>query len=111
MSFEYSSIQNENPSFMNQLIQDGGERQTTFMLYLSGTNKDIGGNTVFPQLGISVKPKRGTALYWNNIKSDGKFDTRSSHLGCPVILGNKWIANKWIRWHGQMDKIKCFVRN
>ena len=72
---------NENSSFMDNLIQDGGERQTTFMIYLSGTNKDIGGNTVFPQLGVSVKPNRGTALYWNNIKSDGKFDTRSCHLG------------------------------
>ena len=96
---------------MKKLTKDGGERQTTFMLYLSGTKRDIGGNTVFPQLGISVKPKKGTALYWSNLKSDGKFDTRSSHLGCPVIFGNKWIANKWVRWHGQMDKIKCIVQN
>ena len=81
MSFEKSLKQHENSSFMDNLIQAGGERQTTFMVYLSGTMKDIGGNTVFPQLGISVKPIRGTALYWNNIKADGKFDTRSSHLG------------------------------
>ena len=68
---------------MNKLAQEGGERLATFMIYLSGTKKDIGGSTVFPQLGISVKPQRGAALYWHNVKSDGTFDTRSSHLGKP----------------------------
>ena len=69
---------------MKKLLQDGGERHTTFMIYLSGSKKDIGGHTVFPQLGISVKPNKGTALYWSNISSDGKFDTRSSHLGKEI---------------------------
>ena len=31
--------------------------------------------------------------------------------GCPVVFGNKWIANKWIRWHGQMDQTKCFAKD
>ena len=74
---------NETCRFMNKLAQEGGERLATFMIYLSGTKKDIGGSTVFPQLGISVKPQRGAALYWHNVKSDGTFDTRSSHLGKP----------------------------
>ena len=72
---------------MNKLIKDGGERQTTFMLYLSGTKRDIGGNTVFPQLGISVKPKKGTALYWSNLKTDGKFDTRKQ-TGSQNLIAN-----------------------
>ncbi len=27
---------------------------------------------------------------------------RSYHLGCPVGFGNKWIANKWVKWTGQV---------
>ena len=31
------------------------------------------------------------------------------HLGCPVLYGDKWILNKWIRWKSQMMKFKCFL--
>ena len=30
--------------------------------------------------------------------------------GCPVVVGNKWIANKWVRWHGQMWTHPCSRR-
>ena len=47
----------------------GGVRFITFMVYLS--NVLSGGHTVFPQLGLSVKPVEGSALFWFNIgKSD-----------------------------------------
>ena len=32
-----------------------------------------------------------------------------NHLGCPVMYGDKWILNKWIRWEAQMDNFKCFL--
>ncbi len=28
-------------------------------------------------------------------------------LGCPVLIGNKWIANKWIKEHGQEFRRPC----
>ena len=85
------------------LVAGGGERLATAMLYLS--TLQWGGNTVFPQLGLSVTPEVGAvimitvvimitimntevipdivqeraALVWVNIKSDGTFDTRSCH--------------------------------
>ena len=31
------------------------------------------------------------------------------HMGCPVLYGDKWIGNKWIRWNSQMDTFKCFL--
>ena len=35
-------------------------------------------------------------------RSDGSMDSRMHHLGCPVLYGDKWIGNKWIRWHEQV---------
>ena len=39
-----------------------GTRILTFFLYLSDVEE--GGETAFPTLGISVKPKKGKALLW-----------------------------------------------
>ena len=29
-------------------------------------------------------------------------DQRMKHLGCPVVQGDKWIVNKWVKWHHHM---------
>ena len=42
----------------------GGQRIQTFMIYLSDV--EAGGHTIFPQAGISIKPKEGSALFWFN---------------------------------------------
>ena len=39
----------------------------TFMVYLS--NVEAGGHTVFPNLGLSVPPARGSALFWHTVNS------------------------------------------
>ena len=67
-------------------------RIMTFMIYLSDV--EIGGNTVFPQVDLSIKPIKGSALLWFNISPRMHFDSRLLHIGCPVVYGNKWIANK-----------------
>ena len=73
----------------------GGQRIQTFMIYLSDV--EAGGHTIFPQAGISIKPKEGGALFWMNRGPKSNLDTRIFHMGCPVLYGNKWIANKWIK--------------
>ena len=83
----------------------GGIRFLTFMIYLSDVTS--GGHTVFPQLGISVKPVEGVALYWFNINADMCYDSRVLHFGCPVIYSNKWIANKWIKILPQVKHYPC----
>lgn len=49
-----------------------------------------GGGTVFPELGLSVKPKKGTGVFWFNLfpSGDGNYATR--HAACPVLQGSKW---------------------
>ena len=29
------------------------------------------------------------------------------HGGCPVLVGSKWITNKWIHSHDQFLKYPC----
>jgi hypothetical protein len=84
----------------------GGERLTTFMIYLSDVEA---GHTVFSTLGLFIKPKAGDAAFWFNLDSRGIYDSRNFHLGCPVLYGNKWIANKWVKWSDQMWNYPCLV--
>ncbi|KAK7086831.1 Prolyl 4-hydroxylase subunit alpha-3 [Halocaridina rubra] len=72
-----------------------GDRLATWMFYLS--HVEAGGRTAFPQAGISVAPVKGAAVFWYSIKKNGYGNQRSEHGGCPVMLGHKWVANKWIR--------------
>ena len=74
-------------------VEHGGGRLVTFMVYMS--HVDAGGHTIFPQTGVWQKPAYGDALFWFNFDSAGLNDSRNHHFGCPVIHGNKWIANKW----------------
>ena len=57
----------------------------------------LGGKTAFPRLGVSITPSKGSAVFWYNIKRSGRTDMAMLHGGCPVLLGSKWVANKWVR--------------
>lgn len=49
-----------------------------------------GGATVFPQLNLSLWPKKGTAAFWYNLYASGEGDLRTRHAACPVLTGSKW---------------------
>ncbi|XP_070552369.1 prolyl 4-hydroxylase subunit alpha-2-like [Ptychodera flava] len=80
-------------------------RVATFLLYLSDVT--WGGGTVFTKLGTMALPSKGDALYWYNMKRSGDHIPESQHAGCPVVLGEKWIANKWFSYVGQENHFKC----
>ena len=67
-----------------------------------------GGYTAFPRLGVSVAPTRGSAVFWHNIRRSGRSDMHLLHGGCPVLVGSKWVANKWIREWANAFKRKCY---
>ncbi|KAH8020981.1 hypothetical protein HPB51_011348 [Rhipicephalus microplus] len=86
-----------------------GNRLATMLVYLS--NVAAGGATAFVNLGIAVKPRVGDALFWYDVEPyDGsefpeqmsfwhqkrRADTLTTHVGCPVLWGSKWIVTKWI---------------
>ncbi|XP_042219131.1 prolyl 4-hydroxylase subunit alpha-1-like isoform X2 [Homarus americanus] len=80
-------------------------RFATFLIYL--TDVPQGGRTVFPWLGVGVAPQRGSALVWFNVDHAGVWDPLLEHGACPVLLGDKWVINKWIFYGGQTLQVPC----
>jgi prolyl 4-hydroxylase len=73
----------------------GGNRVATLILYLNDV--PAGGATYFPNAGISVAAKRGSAVYFRYMNGLRQLDPRSLHGGAPVLDGEKWIMTKWVR--------------
>ncbi|RZM05843.1 MAG: 2OG-Fe(II) oxygenase, partial [Sphingomonas sp.] len=71
------------------------ERVATMLVYLNDAFE--GGETTFPDHGLTVTPRAGDALLFRNILSDGRPDPRKRHAGRPVTRGVKWLATRWIR--------------
>ena len=76
-----------------------GDRVATVMAYISRVS--LGGGTVFPNAGVAIQPEEGSAAFWWNLHTNGWPDQLTIHGGCPVLVGSKWITNKWVRWHAQ----------
>lgn len=86
-------------------IRTSGERMATWMFYLNDVK--AGGATVFPEVKTRIPVAKGGAAFWYNVRPSGVTDPRTLHGGCPVLVGSKWVSNKWIREEGQMDRRLC----
>jgi prolyl 4-hydroxylase len=73
----------------------GNQRVRTVIVYL---NEGFGGGeTHFPDGNLTITPKGGDAILFDNCTSDGSIDPLARHAGLPVTNGSKWIATRWIR--------------
>ncbi|XP_070552370.1 prolyl 4-hydroxylase subunit alpha-1-like isoform X1 [Ptychodera flava] len=81
------------------------QRVATMLIYLSDV--EYGGGTVFVKHGVRAEPKKGDATFWFNLNKAGETDLSTKHAGCPVLLGEKWVVNKWFNYHEQFSTRKC----
>ncbi|KAL3464381.1 hypothetical protein BJX64DRAFT_254864 [Aspergillus heterothallicus] len=92
----------------------GGDRLSTFMVYLKAECK--GGGTNFPRMrrprdrrwcdfvdceqkegreGVTFKPIKGNAVFWENLRADGSGYPETWHAAFPVEEGEKVGLNIW----------------
>ena len=76
-------------------------RLFTAFVYLSTLLEGEGGETEFPRLNITVRPRRGNALFFANVLENGLPDPLMVHLARPVRgkarqkLGiNVWVTDR-----------------
>ena len=72
-----------------------GQRTWTFMLYLN--EPEGGGGTRFTEVDLTIDPKPGMAVFWNNLTTAGDGNNFTKHQGMPVTAGKKVIITKWFR--------------
>jgi len=80
-----------------------GPRIYTFFLYLSDVEE--GGGTHFPDLNITITPRKGSALLWPSVLSANPTATEpmTQHAALPVIRGTKFAANAWIHLYNYAE--------
>ncbi|EOA95639.1 Prolyl 4-hydroxylase subunit alpha-3, partial [Anas platyrhynchos] len=75
-----------------------GNRIATVMIYVSWTQPQGCCGVPNP---CPLSAPQNAALFWWNLRRNGDGDGDTLHAGCPVLAGDKWVANKWIHEHGQ----------
>lgn len=76
-----------------RILERGGQRVGTVVMYLNTPVQ--GGATVFPDVHLEVAAQRGHAVFFSYALPHPS--TRTLHGGAPVLVGEKWVATKWLR--------------
>jgi hypothetical protein len=63
------------------------------LIYLNDVEE--GGETSFPELGFSVKPKKGMGVFFGSLDKSGNCDKRTKHVGAKVTVGEKKVLQRW----------------
>ena len=98
----YDWLDPEVPGYGRDLEADG-QRAVTFLTYLNDAYE--GGETEMEAIGLKHRAATGDALYWANIKPNGRVDLGTRHAGLPPTSGEKWVYSQWLR-----DRAPAYLR-
>lgn len=90
------------------LHHDGENRPKTVFIYLNDLPEDDDGGTIFPELGMQIRPRRGCAAIWSNALESGEKDLRLMHAGLAPKTSIKYGVNcffhrKPLKYRGAVD--------
>ena len=92
--------------------ESGKSRAFTVLLYLNDAD---GGQTVFPDADLAIKPRRGSAAVFRSVDADGSCMEQAAHRAARLHSGNKSVVMMWYmshpipRSHRSTDKIPVGV--
>ena len=76
----------------------GPQRYATFLVYLNDLGGDGGGETVFPEIGVDVKPREARALTWTSVDyATGDCEAKSTRKEAKVThpVKRKHVIQRW----------------
>ena len=82
-------------NYWQEQVVMGGQRTWTAMAFLN--EPAAGGQTDFPTARLTLTPRTGNLLIWNNMDELGAPNDATLHQGMPVEDGVKYILTKWYR--------------
>lgn len=89
----YLDLHHDYPYFpdkINYYSHGNNDRVGTSILYLNDNYE--GGTTYFPKLGVDIRPKKGSMLYFKQCY-DEPTNWSTIHESTKIIKGTKWIAS------------------
>tara|TARA_B100001287_G_C22639768_1_gene509472 strand:+ start:796 stop:1434 length:639 start_codon:yes stop_codon:yes gene_type:complete len=98
--YHYDAYNKKDEEKYEKFCGKRGNRIRTILVYLNDV--DEGGGTGFDSLyeydeEFIVEPKMGKMVVFTNVNDDGSLNLKSRHAGLPVIKGEKWAFNLWLR--------------
>tara|TARA_B100000123_G_scaffold271629_1_gene251974 strand:+ start:221 stop:835 length:615 start_codon:yes stop_codon:yes gene_type:complete len=98
--YHYDAYNKEETEKYEKYCGERGNRIRTVLVYLNDVIE--GGGTGFDSLSeydepVIVEPKMGKMVVFTNVNDDGSLNKKSRHAGLPVIKGEKWAFNLWLR--------------
>jgi len=98
--YHYDAYNKEETEKYEKYCGERGNRIRTVLVYLN--NVEEGGGTGFDSLSeydeeVIIQPKMGKMVVFTNVNDDGSLNKKSRHAGLPVIKGEKWAFNLWLR--------------
>ena len=93
--YHYDAYDKKDLEKYNEFCGERGNRLKTVLVYLNDVEE--GGGTGFQTINKMVDAKKGRMVVFENVNKDNIRYKRSLHAGLPVIKGEKWAFNLWLR--------------